>query len=540
MATPTAAQKELVKLYLAAFLRAPELSGYEYWSGQLASGKTMAQVSATIFSLDVVKAIYPATMSSTAFVSAIYQNVFGKAGDADGLAYWSSRIDTSGLNRGEVALEMINAGLGTADGTPGKAYIVNRNTAALYAVDQQTGATGELSPTYLRSQMDTVTSDAGTLTSYANTVRQAVQALGTKVIAYSDSNLVESSANDGSIATVISLVIRGDTFKGEVGAVLGTVSKLPAGLTASIVKTSDLTATLTLGGKAAAHGALSSISNLTVTFTGADLGSGSTAGLSNAVRNDLKVTFFDVGLAESGGTITGTGDISLALVIDLNTDTLTHGTSTVALRSGSIGNASDVDLSAMKPPAGVAKAATASAAIYGDSGANNLAASTYGGTINGRGGNDTLNAGPGVDRFVFASDAAANGNDTIYGFTLGAGGDILSFSAFLNKTGTSNTTIRTAASAATAVNNGDVLVYSGTVNTAADVAALFNGTVFANVTTAGKYVLITGNVTGDSNVWYIANQSTPASIDPVEITKVATLVGVNNLELVPFLPANFA
>lgn len=101
MATPTAAQKELVKLYLAAFLRAPELSGYEYWSGQLASGKTMAQIGATIFSLDVVKAIYPSTMTSTAFVSAIYQNVFGKAGDADGLAYWSKRLDTSGLNRGK-------------------------------------------------------------------------------------------------------------------------------------------------------------------------------------------------------------------------------------------------------------------------------------------------------------------------------------------------------------------------------------------------------------------------------------------------------
>ncbi|OWW20006.1 DUF4214 domain-containing protein [Noviherbaspirillum denitrificans] len=132
----TATQTAITKIYLGAFNRAPEKSGLEYWTAEVTGGKTLDQVTDIIFSLPVVKAIYPDTMSNSAFLTAVYTNVFGKAPDADGLAYWNAQL-TAGQERGRVVSTMIDAGLGTPDGTPGKAFIANRMQAAVTSADLQ-------------------------------------------------------------------------------------------------------------------------------------------------------------------------------------------------------------------------------------------------------------------------------------------------------------------------------------------------------------------------------------------------------------------
>jgi len=132
----TATQTAITKIYLGAFNRAPEKSGLEYWTSEVAAGKTLNQVIDIIFSLPVVKAIYPDTMSNTAFLTAVYNNAFGRAPDAEGLAYWNAQL-TAGQERGRVVLTMIDAGLGAPDGTPGKAFIVNRMQAASLSADLQ-------------------------------------------------------------------------------------------------------------------------------------------------------------------------------------------------------------------------------------------------------------------------------------------------------------------------------------------------------------------------------------------------------------------
>lgn len=132
----TATQTAITKIYLGAFNRAPEKSGLEYWTAEVAGGKTLDQVVDTIFSLSIVKAIYPDSMSNAEFLTAVYTNVFGKAPDADGLTYWNSQL-TAGQERGRVVITMIDAGLGTPDGTPGKAFIANRVQAATQSADLQ-------------------------------------------------------------------------------------------------------------------------------------------------------------------------------------------------------------------------------------------------------------------------------------------------------------------------------------------------------------------------------------------------------------------
>ena len=154
-------QLELTRLYLAAFNRAPEKSGLDYWSGLLGAGQSMAQVAHTIFSLDAVKALYPEAQSDSAFVTAIYHNVFGKLPDPGGLAYWTGFL-AAGQERSSLVGQIIEAGLGTPDGTEGKAYLENRYELAQQAVSQQIAQNLDISPTRLTEIFHDVTADAAT------------------------------------------------------------------------------------------------------------------------------------------------------------------------------------------------------------------------------------------------------------------------------------------------------------------------------------------------------------------------------------------
>lgn len=547
--TRTKDQDSLIKIYLAGFLRAPEMGGYDYWSQQLAAGKTIEQVANTIFALPVVQGIYPAGLSDSNFVSQIYQNVFGRSADAAGQAYWQGEL-AAGKGRGQLVLNMIDAGLNTADGTQGKAYITNRYIGAQYAVEQQYNNASEINPDALRTAMAGLGETPASLGDYSNAIKSLAQGGGGARLIYSAGSLVESPDNDGSIAAPLVITVQGDTFKGAIGAKLGGVTNVPAGLTAMLIKTSDLTASLTLTGKAASHLAASSTANLTITFSAADFtGEGSVA-INGLVRNDIAIRFHDASLAENSGTLTGWGVLPSSLLVDLSTDTLTLNGKVATLQSGQIANATHVDLSTTAPAAATTTgksttATTVTTTQKGDAQGNTLSGSGYGGLIEGRGGDDTLIGGGGIDRIKFAATASDNGNDTIKSFILGAGGDILDFSAFLNKTGTANLAARDADDPASTDNawaNGDVLSVQGNgLATPADIAALFgSGVTYAAPTNARKAVLVSTDLTGHASIWYITNQTDVTNITSNEVQQVATLEGVNNILLVGFAASNFA
>ncbi|MDA3808495.1 MAG: hypothetical protein PF440_11365 [Thiomicrorhabdus sp.] len=66
----------------------------------------------------------------------------------------------------------------------------------------------------------------------------------------------------------------------------------------------------------------------------------------------------------------------------------------------------------------------------------------------------------------------------------------------------------------------------------------FNRTLLAP-TTRAKNVVIATDIVGDATVWYLVNQINTTSIIEDELTQVAVLTGVNNVELVNFTPENF-
>ena len=150
----------LVEIYVAAFRRAPESSGYDYWMKEIAS-KGLAQVADTIFLLDVVQQVYAANLTTNEFVTAIYKNVFDKLPDAKGLAYWTQQLAAG--SRGQLVVNMTTAGLGVSDGVDGKDFFQNRVDWGQYVVGYQATHNGGLSVAHLSELMAVVNDDPMTL-----------------------------------------------------------------------------------------------------------------------------------------------------------------------------------------------------------------------------------------------------------------------------------------------------------------------------------------------------------------------------------------
>ena len=133
-------------------------------------------------------------------------------------------------------------------------------------------------------------------------------------ITYSNTAFIESQQNNGMVdnSMPVVLTLTGDTFAANMdedftmtGKV--TVSNLPAGMTASIIKTSDTTATIQIWGSAAAHDKNDDISNLTIAFQDSAFTGGNAAAITNSTKNDLVIDFF--GLTVSSTADTGAGSL---------------------------------------------------------------------------------------------------------------------------------------------------------------------------------------------------------------------------------------
>jgi len=167
----------LKKIYLSAFMRSPELDGFNYWMDKYnKEGVSFNDIVSIIFSLDSVKVLYPDTMLDAEFVEAIYQNVFGRNSDTEGLAYWVNELQVNRNHfiseghslavyeaRGMLANAMVNAGLGAPDGVDGKAYIEHRMNFSNIALSQQILTQENLDPLVLTREMSYVNESSSSL-----------------------------------------------------------------------------------------------------------------------------------------------------------------------------------------------------------------------------------------------------------------------------------------------------------------------------------------------------------------------------------------
>ncbi|MBU6305130.1 MAG: DUF4214 domain-containing protein, partial [Betaproteobacteria bacterium] len=255
--------ESLTRLYEASFDRIPDYGGLMFWNSVYGRGVPLNDIARIFYASPEFKMLYGNETTNLQYVRILYQNVLDRLPDPGGEVFWLTMLNR-GMDRGDVLNSF-------AQSQELKNKMVDQvNVVSAYALlAKRAPSVAEISSPGKRLD---------------ETLALASRSLPSD-ITWSGSSLIESNGNDGSFTSTLSVRIAGDTFKGASGAALGTVSNLPQGLSANLIKVSDTEGRLTLVGKAAAHAAANSISNLTVIFTGSDTSSGMTP--SGAVNRDL-------------------------------------------------------------------------------------------------------------------------------------------------------------------------------------------------------------------------------------------------------------
>jgi len=96
--------RPVIRLYQAIFNRKPDSGGLDYWVSQYRAYGTPSQanlqaMASSWFGTQEYTSAYPASMSNREFVEKVYLNVFGRASDAGGAAYWAQQLDTGAYSR---------------------------------------------------------------------------------------------------------------------------------------------------------------------------------------------------------------------------------------------------------------------------------------------------------------------------------------------------------------------------------------------------------------------------------------------------------
>lgn len=523
------AAEKLARLYLATFNRLPDYDGFLFWMGVHRNGGTDGMIAQTFAQSDEFVAKYGKNLTNEQYLDLIYSNVLGRLPDAAGKAYWIQQM-ASGISRGLVlgsfaqSTEFINS-----TQTKVNASLLYATMLGRMPTNSEVGV--------LPMQLDQMVVKVAQAT-------ELPQVFG--ALTYSSTILRENANNDGTLVGQIVLTLSNDTFKGAVGDALGKVTNTPAGLTASLTKASDTTAILKFNGAATSNASANNVANLTVTLDNAVFTGGKAANITNATKTDLQINFIDFPFFEGQGLLTGKGSLTTSLSVDMSSDKILLDGKAIDLLLGSMGNVNSADLSSIAPASSSGTGSTGtskvSVSIKGDAAANSILASAYPNTIESGAGNDQLTLGAAVDTIVFSILPVDNGVDTIKGFTIGKGGDVLNFSAFLNKTGTTKiAAVNASATTPRAWANGDVLTVQGNSMDAAKIADLFGAAkAFSLPTAAAKAVIITADIIGDASIWYIINQNDVANITADEVTLVGVLKNINNLTLSGFDVTNFA
>jgi hypothetical protein len=91
------------RLYAAYLTRIPDKGGLDFWVNRRRSGWTLFKISSSFASSNEFKTRY-GSLSNKAFVQLVYTNVLGRPADQGGLDYWTKRLDTKKVGRGQVLI----------------------------------------------------------------------------------------------------------------------------------------------------------------------------------------------------------------------------------------------------------------------------------------------------------------------------------------------------------------------------------------------------------------------------------------------------
>ncbi|MDO9266717.1 MAG: DUF4214 domain-containing protein [Sulfurimonas sp.] len=119
-------REDVTRLYVASFNRAPDAAGLSYWMNDTMITNLEDMATAFMQSAEMT-ALYPIAQTNTEFVQSMYSNMFGRAADASGLAYWVEQLDNGTLPKESMIQTLINGAI-AGTGSVGDADVLNNKT----------------------------------------------------------------------------------------------------------------------------------------------------------------------------------------------------------------------------------------------------------------------------------------------------------------------------------------------------------------------------------------------------------------------------
>ena len=108
MAVTTEMRTEVSELYVALFGRAPDAEGLGFWTQHLADGTSLVDIANSMYATDPARSYYPLFLTNQEIIASFYQNVLGRPADAEGLAYWTAKLNAPGATPGSVIVDIID------------------------------------------------------------------------------------------------------------------------------------------------------------------------------------------------------------------------------------------------------------------------------------------------------------------------------------------------------------------------------------------------------------------------------------------------
>lgn len=93
---------QLYRLYQAAFDRKPDSEGLGYWIAQADKGFSLLQIAQGFVTSDEFKKLYGSAPSNHDLVSRLYQNVLHRAGEKEGMDFWTGVLERKAASVAEV------------------------------------------------------------------------------------------------------------------------------------------------------------------------------------------------------------------------------------------------------------------------------------------------------------------------------------------------------------------------------------------------------------------------------------------------------
>ncbi|NEV61102.1 C1 family peptidase [Thiorhodococcus minor] len=183
----------VAEIYVATMGYAPDDEGLQYWVGNIQSGGWQpVTVAQSFFDQPLVKEKYPDSLGYGALIDALYQNIFGRAADDEGRAYWLAELESGTRMRNEMIIALIEGGWANPDAAEDMERFGNRIQVAIAFAEAQ----GERGIVYSALSSD---------------VQQSLRQAGTDVLAGVSSDPATRDAAIAQIDGLLDAVVGGNT-----------------------------------------------------------------------------------------------------------------------------------------------------------------------------------------------------------------------------------------------------------------------------------------------------------------------------------------